>query len=95
MTLLQAINNATKAGVRVCHPLIEGGALQGLQQLEAMTIPVAIAVSNDWELEARTCHINEHQAGIRIKQVLRKYISGAKIDELAEEIVAEFFTELQ
>lgn len=93
MTLLQAIANATKSGVRVSHPLIEGSKLMSLDYLQALSVPVAIAASNDWELEARTCHINEHTAKNTFVHVLRKYISGNKIDELADALVAEFFTE--
>jgi hypothetical protein len=93
VTLLQAIANASKAGVKICHPLIEGSRLIPVQELEQMRIPVVVAASNEWELEARTCHINEHTAKNTFVHVLRKYISGNKIDELADALVAEFFTE--
>ncbi len=95
MTLLQAISNAEKAGLKVSHPLLVGGALHTLAVLQTMNVPVIIAASNDWELEAREIKMNEHSARQRITPVLRKYISGCKVDELAEAIVAEFFMELQ
>lgn len=94
MTLLQALSNASKSGLRVSHPLIQGGALITLKDLETMSVPVAVAAGNEWELEARNVHINEFSAKERMIPVLRRYISGGKIDELAEAIVAEFFTEL-
>ncbi len=93
MTLLQAMGNAGKNNLKVCHPLIGNGGYIPLSDLQMMHIPVGVAISNEWELEARICNVNEHAAKSVIGKVLRKYVPQSKIDEMSEAIVAEFFVE--
>jgi hypothetical protein len=93
MTLLQAIGNAEKAGLRISHPKLNGGELMSLALVQTIQLSALVAISNEWELEARKVTLDEHNAKARITPVLRKYIAGGKVDELAEAIVAEFFAE--
>lgn len=93
MTLHQAMLNAERSGLRISNPLLYQGELLSLEQLKRDTIPALIAIDNGWELEARELKINEHSAKERLVPVLRRYISGTKVDELADQIINEFFLE--
>lgn len=93
MTLQQAMLNAARSNLRIFHPKFLEGELHTLVAIQERVVSTMLAIDNEWELEAREIKLNEHTAKNRMVPVLRKYIHGGKLDELADAIIAEFFLE--
>ncbi len=93
MTLQQAMLNAERSGLRLFHPRYLSGEMHTLASIQERVVSTMLAIDNEWELEARSITLNEHAVKNRMVPVLRKFIAGGKVDELAEAIVNEFFLE--